>query len=241
MSLSNDLKKFILSKGAKQVGFADLNDMGVSNINGEDLGFKVKSGICFLINLDANIVKTLLDGPSLEYYNHYSKINDELDSIGKDVEAFLKSKNYNAYAQTFDRTCNDFIFNNGCDNTIPHKTVGTKAGLGWIGKCDAFITNEFGSALRLSTVLTDAPLEYAHPVTASLCGMCTECRNICPGGAVSVITWSPRLKREDFFDYEKCMEAAKKQCREVLGREDTICGRCIAACPHTQKYLRKVL
>ena len=152
MSLSNDLKKFILSKGAKQVGFADLNDMGVSNINGEDLGFKVKSGICFLINLDANIVKTLLDGPSLEYYNHYSKINDELDSIGKDVEAFLKSKNYNAYAQTFDRTCNDFIFNNGCDNTIPHKTVGTKAGLGWIGKCDAFITNEFGSALRLSTV-----------------------------------------------------------------------------------------
>lgn len=239
MSLSSDLKKFVLSKGAKQVGFADLSDMDVSNINGNDLGFKVKSGICFLINLDPNIVESLVNGPSIEYYNHYSKINDKLDSIGMDVENFLKSKGYNAYAQTFERTCNDYVFENSCGNTIPHKTVGTKSGLGWIGKCDTFVTNEYGSALRLSSVVSDAPLEYAHPVTASLCGMCTECRNACPGGAVSGITWGPRLKREDFFDYEKCMENAKKESMKAFGKEDTLCGRCIAVCPKTQKYLRR--
>jgi epoxyqueuosine reductase QueG len=241
MSLSSEIKEIILSKGAKQVGFADLSDMGINNFNGNDLGFKVKSGICFLINLDANIVKDIEDGPTKEYLDSYMEINEKLDDIALYIEDYLKSKGYKAYALTRDRTNYDYVYDNECRNTIPYKTIATRAGLGWIGKCALFLTNEYGSAVRLCAVITDAPLEYGKPVTASLCGKCTDCRDICPGGAVSGITWSPNLEREDFYDYKKCLEGLMKESKKNLGYEFRICGRCIGVCPKTKKYIRHAL
>ncbi|OWT32338.1 hypothetical protein BGI41_08190 [Methanobrevibacter sp. 87.7] len=105
-----------------------------------------------------------------------------------------------------------------------------------------FVNKNYGSALRLSSVLTDAVLDYGKPITRSLCGdRCFECMNNCPGGAVSGLKWNTSLKREDFFDYEKCLKAAKEISFKNLNKELTICGKCIYSCPHTQKFLRKAL
>ncbi|MGN1363668.1 MAG: hypothetical protein ACI4VU_08200 [Methanobrevibacter sp.] len=242
MSLSKDLKNFILSKGANDVGFANLEDMDVNDVNGESLDFKIKSGISFFIHIMPEVVNGLSNGPTGDYLKEYGIINEKLDSIAVDVEKYLKSLGYNAYAQTVSRTGYNVVCSNACKNTLPYKTVATKAGLGWIGKCAMFVNKNYGSALRLSSVLSDAPLEYGKPVTKSFCGSkCVECRDACYGSAVSGLKWSPDLEREDFFDYEKCLKGAKKISLKNLDKELTICGKCMYVCPHTQKYLRKAL
>ena len=45
---------------------------------------------------------------------------------------------------------------------MPHKTVAVHAGLGWIGKSALFVTEKYGSAVRLTSVLTDAPLSITN-------------------------------------------------------------------------------
>jgi hypothetical protein len=64
----------------------------------------------------------------------------------------------------------------GGDTTpLPHKTVATRAGLGWIGHCALLVTPAFGPALRISSVLTNAPRYHAVPIVRSRCGTCRRC------------------------------------------------------------------
>ena len=39
---------------------------------------------------------------------------------------------------------------------------------------------------------------------------------------------------------KKCEKYALKISEENLGKADTVCGKCIYACPHTQKYIKKL-
>lgn len=96
-----------------------------------------------------------------------------------------------------------------------------------------------GSAVRLSSLVTDAPLPCGTPVTESRCGACTACTNACPGRAVSGELWSPQKDRDSFFHPLNCRSAARRLAAEKIGREVTLCGQCIYACPYTQRYLKK--
>jgi epoxyqueuosine reductase QueG len=70
------------------------------------------------------------------------------------------------------------------DAHLPHKTVATKAGFGWIGKSALLITKRYGAAIRLASVLTDADLDTAEPVEQSMCGDCRQCADHCPAKAI---------------------------------------------------------
>lgn len=117
--------------------------------------------------------------------------------------------------------------------TLPHKTVATKAGLGWIGKCALLITEEFGSSIRLSTILTDVP------INESKCGNCNECKKYCPGDAIQGINWSAELSRDSYYNAFNCGKMARKLSDE-MGIKDRVCGKCIVACPWTKMYLSKI-
>jgi len=47
------------------------------------------------------------------------------------------------------------------------------------------------------------------------------------------------MDREAFWDPKACMAGMQKVSMARLGRSG-ICGMCIAACPFTQAYLRRV-
>ena len=152
-------------------------------------------------------------------------------------EEYLIDKGYDAYAQTKKRLGTDFGEFNSFE--LPHKTIATRAGLGWIGKSALLTTLKYGSALRMSSVLTNAPLDFGEPILESKCGKCMICRDACPGGAISGKNWNYRLKRNDFYDDKKCERYALKVSEENLGKPDTVCGKCIYACPHTQKFIKR--
>ena len=229
MLLSNKLKEYLLENGAVEVGYADIT--GFSPKKGLD------NGVVFYITYPKEIIRNMQNAPTQEYVDELVSLNTRLDELGMKCEEFLIDNGYDAYAQTKKRLGTDFGENNGFE--LPHKTIATRAGLGWIGKSALFTTTKFGSALRLSSVLTNAPLDLGKPILKSKCGKCMECMNACPGGAISGKEWNYKLKRNDFYDDKKCEKYALTVSYENLGKEDTVCGKCIYACPHTQKYIKK--
>ena len=229
MSFSNKLKKFLLKNGADEVGFADINTFTPKN--------KLNIGVVFYITYPKEIIRRMVNAPTQEYVDELVSLNTRLDALGMKCEEYLIENGYEAYAQTKKRLGTDFGENNSFE--LPHKTIATRAGLGWIGKSALFTTLKYGSALRLSSVLTNAPLDVGIPITKSKCGKCMECKNACLGDAISGKEWNCKLKRNDFYDDKKCEKYALKISYENLGKEDTVCGKCIFACPHTQKYIKK--
>jgi epoxyqueuosine reductase QueG len=121
---------------------------------------------------------------------------------------------------------------------LPHKTVATLAGIGWIGKCANLVTNEAGSALRFIVVLTNAPLDCGEPISKSFCpANCNICADVCPGNAPLGSLWEVGVDRNTFFDAHACSKAARARAKEKLGIDMAVCGLCISNCPFTQKGL----
>jgi epoxyqueuosine reductase QueG len=190
------------------------------------------------VALAPEIITRITVGPTKAYSNEYDRVNALLNELTEACARFLIDEGYEAMAIR-STVSNDELDMETLSSALPHKTVARLAGMGWIGKCALLVTPQFGSAVRYSTVLTDAPLPTNTPTDASQCGNCEACVKICPAKAPSGRDWEPGLARDDFFDAHACCRAARQQSLEI-GVDQTICGRCIAACPHTQKYLRKM-
>lgn len=229
MSLQDALLKTLYDAGAVLAGIADLRD-----IPGSDFPF----GVSVVLPLSKHITVDLLTAPTKEYHDAYHALNHQLNEIVLAGERFLKAQGYRAFAQIKDNTVH---VDEALRFPLPYKTVATRAGLGWIGKNALLVTAEYGCAVRISTLFTDAPLQGAVPVTKSLCGSCTACVDACPAGALHGALWSSDTKREELVDVAVCEKKMREIMRECTGIDFDICGKCFAVCPYTQRYLRAPL
>ena len=175
--LKRKIEKTLLGGGAALVGFARME--GITH----DLGRGIISGISIAAALDPYIMRSILDGPTREYYGEYLRINKKLSQLAGTTADILRQNGFQAVV--LEPSGDISKFSDLC-SPMPHKTVATRAGLGWIGKTALLVTPQFGSAVRLNSVLTDMKLdETAEPVTDSRCGDCNICVDECPGGAAS--------------------------------------------------------
>lgn len=231
--LTEELRSFLREKGATLVGFADMT--GVE-------GCRLPRAVSVALPIPADIAADLKEGPTPVYRQVYKELNRRLDQLIIDGSAFLREKGWQAQAQTLDFVERDIDYDdhsNSLRTEIPHKTAATRAGLGWVGKSCLLVTEEFGSALRISTILTDAPLECGEPITRSRCGSCTNCCDACPGSALHGKLWEEGVGREEIMDIWACSEAMARVCRE-RGVEGAICGKCFAVCPYTDQYIHRM-
>ena len=159
MGLTEALKQVLYEQGADLAGAGDMTGIG-------NCGYPV--GVAVAVALPKKVVRDLKDGPTVEYYYLYDELNQKLNQIVLAGEAFLKERGFQAYAQTTDRV----KVNDDYVSPVPHKTVAARAGLGWIGKNCLLVTPEYGPAVRISSLFTDAPLETEKPYTKSRCGKC---------------------------------------------------------------------
>ncbi len=222
--LKKELFSLLEEKGAKLMGVADLTGI----VDGE-----MKRGVSVAIPVPKNIVRDLQTAPTKEYYDVYYSLNAQLDSIVTSGAEFLLKQGYHALANTTKAVKTDENWN----TPLPHKTVATRAGLGWIGKNCLLVTREYGSAVRLSSLLTDAPLPCDTPKTESHCGGCTVCVKHCPAKALTGVLWTPETRREELFHKEDCKKMQIQRMKQATGIETDLCGLCFAVCPYTQKYL----
>jgi epoxyqueuosine reductase QueG len=228
-SLSEELREYLLKEGASVVGFADLNELPLHDRYG------YRFGVSFGIALNPEKVRAIYPGPSIEYYNEYIAVSDRFIRLAECGADFLKSRGIDALPLTKSNVIkDDSVFR----SKLPFKTVATRAGLGWIGKCAFLVTEQFGPALRLGVILTNAQLEVGKPVNRSRCGKCEECKNMCPADGVSGVDWKVRIDRDELLNAKAC-KAKVVERGEKLGLTEGTCGLCIWACPWTQRYLRK--
>lgn len=229
-SLSGELRAVLESNGANMVGFADLQNLA------SDVRDGFPCGISIAVALNPRIISGLVNGPNKQYFTEYERVNNLLDSLGQCTFKFLEGQGYKA--KWFPAT-NIGIDPETLSTRLPHKTVATRAGMGWIGKNALLVTNDFGSAVRITSVLTDAILPAGNPVNASRCGECHACVDICPGHAISGKEWQVNVHRDSLYDAFKCRRTAQEWALKRKGIRDNICGMCIAVCPWTQKYTEK--
>ncbi len=121
--------------------------------------------------------------------------------------------------------------------------IAVDAGLGKLGRNGLLITKEYGPCIRLCKVFTDIPLVIDEPAEAGLldfCKQCAKCASACEVGAIS-------------FDAEPSYQIAcpsnnpgikrwtvnVDKCYQFWMQNGSGCSSCIAACPFTQKALKR--
>ncbi len=172
-------------------------------------------------------------GPTSAYYAAYNAANARLNRVAQAVEAWLQHEGYRARA--FKATVSAEELGMDLAETlaapVQHKTVATRAGLGWIGKNALLVTSRYGPRVRLASIFTDMPLDAAVPIAESHCGACDRCVRACPAGAIHGVSWQAGLPRETLVDVWACRRTAERLLWERAGRRDAVCGVCIAVCP----------
>jgi len=224
---SRYLQERILGWGASLVGFADLRGVAPFPFS------RWPNAVSIAVALDPTVVAGLQDGPTPEYYEEYERVNCLLNEIAAKSADFISSLGYRA--EPFPATIVDKSQGDEYERTLrvafQHKTAGTRAGLGWIGKSALLVTPQFGPRVRLATVFTDMPLDVGQPVTAGRCGDCGACLARCPAGAIKGQEWQVGLPREELIDASVCRAKAKQLLLERVGVEDSVCGVCMSVCP----------
>jgi epoxyqueuosine reductase QueG len=225
------LRELLLARGAALVGFADLSELY------PEVRYYMPRGISIAVAIDPQIIADLAAGPTPEYCREYTRVNRQLNDLAALAADYLQGLGYRV--KTIESTV-AYVDANTCSAPFQHKTVATRAGLGWIGKGALLITRDYGSAIRLSSVLTDAPLPVGRPTNHSNCGDCRTCADACPGAAIKGVNWQVGMFRDELYNAFACRETAINLARRV-GVDRTICGICINACPWTRQYLARAL
>ena len=227
-TLNHEITALLNQESCHIIGFADLSCLSKEVRQNFDYGILIGLSYSKEAMLENN------NNQPQQYNIEFNAINKRLPKLAALTADFLVSKEYKALAKVQSMVVQDKDWR----TVLPHKTVATLAGIGWIGKCATLVTPEVGSALRITVVLTDAPLECGTPISKSLCPpKCNICTKTCPGNAPKGSLWEAGIDRDEFFDAHACAHAALSRAKDLLGVDYRLCALCISNCPFTKKGL----
>ena len=212
------LKDFAADLGADICGFCDL---GVSPLSSQpNMHYALSIGV----KLSDAVIQSIENAPSFAYFQHYRAANALLDQIAFRLAREIEKAGFRAFPIAASQSLGK---DNPYRGVTPHKTAAVLSGLGFVGKSGLFLSTEYGSKLRLATILTNAPLQNELPVIENGCGDCQLCKRACPAGAI--YGELPTKDGERNFDAEKCSRYMKEHFQDI-GR-GSVCGICIKVCP----------
>ena len=223
-----ELKELLKSNGASAVGFSEIGDRAPSDFS------NLKYAVTIVRRLSDTVVETIDGKPTIMYFHHYRTTNTKLDLLALDVVDFIESQGYSALPIAASQSTN--TDKDAYRGVFSHKTAAVLAGLGFIGKNALFITPQYGSKVRLATVLTDMPLTAEQPIITKGCGSCEICKNACPAKAISGNNYVYGDSRDTILDARRCSEHMKTY--KDIGR-GAVCGICMSVCPHNQRKPKK--
>ena len=199
------LKQKALELGAGVVGVCEMTELGMF----EHYTPTYKYAVVVVVPKDYEEMKHVTQyRGGLETMRVYMEISKVVISLGK----YIRKQGWSARA-----------FGESAD--ILHLPLAIQAGLGELGKHGSLITREFGSNVRLATVLTNMPLAVDGPVDIGVEDLCLGCRRCtidCPADAISDTKQLVRGIEKWYVDFDKCVPYFVK----TIG-----CGICIQVCP----------
>lgn len=215
-----NLKQNLIDLGADLVGFSNIETSPIENQQ------ELTYAITIAVKISDAVLKTIEERPTISYFHEYRTANALLDQISFKLVRILEKQGYSAFPIPASQSTADN--KDAYQGLFQHKTPARLSGLGFIGKSGLFISKEYGSKIRLATVLTNAPVCQNNAPLESMCKGCNKCVLACPAGAISGKEYVEGMAREEFFSAEKCSHNMKNY--KDVGR-GAVCGICIKVCP----------
>jgi epoxyqueuosine reductase QueG len=200
-SLTDEVKRLVLRRGAGLVGIADPKALAEVSISKDPFLIMrdAKAVIVFALPLEEDVIE---DAPGEKYNNLVRLHFQRLREIASEVSSWLEGKGYRAYP------CHD-------QAGVEHKRAAELAGLGKVGDHTLLITQKYGCNVHLNSVITDAPLEFDEVIEEELCDHCGECIQNCPANAI---------KSGKKVDAKLCLDYRRNRLKR------SYCGICMKSC-----------
>jgi len=225
MSIQSELTHQLYHQGVDFVQFVDVSALPDEQNNG------LPRAILFGISLTPEYLREISRQPSYiqqkvdsgEIHRDEFELKEKkTNRLADGIAHFIRQKGFNAHSQSEENLAQSGRYNEAIQQTpLPHKTIAHLAGMGWIGKHNLLVTPEYGSAISMCSVLTDAPLETVlYLPEGSQCDDCHICVDACAPGALKGKTWDIQTSRDEIVDIALC----------------TTCLRCLVMCPWTLRY-----
>jgi len=201
MGLNEQWAQRIMDKGADFVHFIDISMLPAEMTEG------YPCAVLFGKALSRTYIGTLR--ASLEpKQKEMNNTEHKMDMLAVKVAGWLEAEGYQSIGKLK-------------AHQLPHKTVALRAGLGFIGKNNLLVTEEYGCALLLGKVLTTAPFVMrSEAPQVPQCGDCSCCVDVCPTGSLLGTAWTVTATREEMMIRKRCI----------------VCLKCMVSCPFTGKY-----
>jgi epoxyqueuosine reductase len=226
-------KDRIIGLGANLIGIADIEPLKELKVDPADLLDPFTRAVSIALRLPLAVFEGISDRPTPIYKSIYQTANLILDQIA--FRTAISLQNDGHYSLPI--PASQVLDQENWYAAISHKAVARMAGLGWQGKNLLLITPQYGSRVRLVTVLTTAPLDVDGPLK-NRCGDCTMCQDACPAGAIKGINTESHYKnRDEAMYFSRCVEKVAGEFAKIPEVGVPICGICIKVCPFGRKMV----
>lgn len=196
-------------------------------------GNKFPFALSLAIPMKPTIMASIQNGPNQSYADEYARVNNHINQLSIALSAEIKDRGF----QSKPLAASERTDTVNIKAVFPHKTVATRAGLGWVGRHCQLITRPFGPWIRLGTVFTEIELPCGPAIERNFCGSCTRCVDACPAKALKGSAWYPGLTREEILDVRACDQWKKNHYFQYHNGHN--CGICSAVCPYGLKVPKK--
>lgn len=182
ITLALQVKKLALASGADLVGIADaaLMPEQLERLN------RLVTGTTRVV-----VVVTRHSLSALNSHNNQVRQFDtihsyqECERAAHKVARLIEDQGYQALAVPAFIPIDMKAPGNGMRGEINWRDAAVQAGLGSWGENGLLVTRDFGSALRICGVVTNAPLAADLPLLEDVCDHCLDCVKSCPPQALS--------------------------------------------------------
>ena len=222
--MNGEIRDLLRGQGVDIVRFVDISRFPKE----QTLGFE--KAILFCIALTREYVLEIRNGKEIDYNkDEYLAKELKVEKLADCLADYICQKGFRAVSQSQESNLkNGYIEQAYIDpelrqgiSFLPLKAIAWTGGLGFIGKSNLLVTEQYGSAFAMCAVLTDASITPEDfPTIESKCGSCDACVVNCPAKALHGNEWTIGSTRESIVDVSKC-------CCALM---------CMVHCPWTLRY-----
>jgi epoxyqueuosine reductase QueG len=215
--LKTKLRQMAFSKGAGVFGVCRIDDLRETfHPEIKKISEKLKTAISIGVPLASPVLRTLVDRPNMIYKAHYRQVNAILDDTSFAIASEIERNGQKAMPLPASMVLKRFPM----VGHLSHRVIAHEAGLGWWGRNNLLVSKDYGSQVRLVTILTNAQFETDMPIEED-CGDCFACLSACPVNAIS--------ENKEEFNLKACSEQVQKFAQEN-NYGMYICGLCLKPC-----------
>lgn len=212
MTLAEEITTLLGGLGIADVGFAHVPEFDKA----------LPTAVSLVIPLSGAVVDEIDGAPTHSYFHHYRTLNAHIDRCLLQVGLLLQQRGWRYIPIPASQSTGGF------HGRFSHKQAAVLSGLGSIGRNGLFLHRQYGPAVRLGTLFTDAPLPAVRAFPEINCLHCMACVHACP--AMAIPAGDIFIKDgQSIIDKAACSQYMKQHFQHI-GR-GAVCGVCISVCP----------